>query len=250
MIRTIVILLYLAVYLVLGIPASLAAKAAGRDGWEEEAGRAGTFLIRAARGVAFLSGSRASVSGLEHVPADVPVLYICNHRGFFDSVHMLPLMKNPTSILAKKELARIPFLGSWMRLMRCEFLDRKDIRQGLKCILACISHVREGQSVCIFPEGTRSSGDEMKEFKEGSFKVAQKTGCPIIPVAISGTEDVLEEHFPFVRPAPVRISFGEPVYMDQLAEEEKKHIGAYVQSIIAGMLREQAQEKKPVDKAD
>ncbi len=240
MIRTVLEVLYLVFFFIIGLPLSFVSKLSSRTGWERGTKLAYSWLCWGTRCIAAISGSPVSISGLEKVPQDEPVLYISNHRSLFDPVHLVPLMKNPTSILAKKELEKIPFLGYYMRLARCEFLDRNDLKQGLKCILDLISHVKEGQSVCIFPEGTRSPGDEMKEFRDGSFKVAQRTGCPIIPIAISGTENVLEEHFPFVKPAPVQIRFGDPIRMDTLDPEDKKHIGSYVQGVIAGMLKENA----------
>lgn len=96
--------------------------------------------------------------------------------------------------------------------------------------------------MCIFPEGTRSlseSETEMLPFKEGSFKMAEKTGCAIIPMAMIHTADIFEKHIPFVRRTRVILTYGEPIYVKELDKEQKKHLGSYVQGIIREMLEEE-----------
>jgi 1-acyl-sn-glycerol-3-phosphate acyltransferase len=79
------------------------------------------------------------------------------------------------------------------------FLDRKDTKQGLKIILKAIDYVKEGISIFVFPEGTRSKDGKMIPFKAGAFKISTKTGCPIIPVVLSGTADIFENHLPKIK---------------------------------------------------
>ena len=123
-----------------------------------------------------------------------------------------------------------------MKFLNCQFLDRENIKEGLKTILKCIDLVKNGTSVFIFPEGTRTSGDEMLPFKEGSLKIAEKSGCPIIPVAINNTESLFEDHLPKIKSSKVVFEFGQPIYIKDLDKETKKHAGAYVQSIIKDMI--------------
>ena len=94
-----------------------------------------------------------------------------------------------------------------MKFIQCLFLDRDDLRQGLKTILKGIEMVEDGYSVFI-AQRTRNQGQEMLPFKEGSFKIAQKTGCPIIPVSISNSDSVLEKQFPRLKSAHVIVEFG------------------------------------------
>ena len=130
-----------------------------------------------------------------------------------------------------------------MRKLHCLFLDRSSLRAGLDTILKAIEQVKQGISIFIFPEGTRSQGDEMLPFKEGGMKISEKTGCPVIPVAILGTDNIFENHIPFVRPADVTIYFGEPIYTTQLERAEKKHLGERCRGIIEGMLTELLQKQ-------
>ena len=140
--------------------------------------------------------------------------------------------------LNEKEMAKVPLLRLWMRYIHCLFLDRSNVKEGLKTILAGVDELKNGHSIWIFPEGTRNRGEEgsMLEFKEGSLKMADKAGCPVVPVAIAHSADVLENHFPFIRRAAITIRFGEPIDLKSLPREQKKQAGAYTRTIIQAML--------------
>ena len=121
-----------------------------------------------------------------------------------------------------------------MRYLHCLFLDRDNIKEGMKTILVAIEKVKSGISMCIFPEGTRNkTADTFLPFHEGSFKIAEKAGAPIIPMTIVNSAAVLEDHFPKIKKATVVIAYGKPVYIDELPKEERKAVGAKVQGIIA-----------------
>ena len=134
-------------------------------------------------------------------------------------------------------MGKVPLLNIWMKRLYCLFLDRTDMKKGLKTILTGIDQIKAGISMCIFPEGTRNKTDDlMLPFKEGSFKIAEKSGCPIIPMAITNSADVLEAHMPRVKKAHVIVEYGKPIYPNELDKEQKKKIGAYCQDVIAEML--------------
>ena len=121
------------------------------------------------------------------------------------------------------------------------------MKTGLKIlltILAAIAQIKEGVSVWIFPEGTRNENGllELLEFHEGSMKIAEKSGCPIVPVAIKGTAEIFEEHIPFIRPGRVVIRYGEPFYIKELEPSKRKFSGAYTRERIISMLREMEAE--------
>ena len=136
-------------------------------------------------------------------------------------------------------MQRYPLLSTWMKMLYCLFLDRKDMREGLKMVLTGIDHIKRGISICIFPEGTRNPHPEegMMPFKEGSLKMAEKTGCPVIPVAISNTHNIFESHMPFIRKCHVIVEYGEPVLIKELDKEQRKFSGAYTRSKIEEMLK-------------
>ncbi len=186
----------------------------------------------------FITGVKITVIGEENIP-DEPVLFIGNHRSQFDILLTYSRCKRLTGYVAKKELEKMPLLNSRMRSLHCLFLDRSNPREGLKTIVEAINHIKRGISICIFPEGTRNCGEEgtLMEFKEGSFKIADKTGCPIIPMSLTNTAAMFENQFPKIRPVHVIIEYGTPIYPNELDKETRKHLGAYCSNIIEETLQ-------------
>jgi len=171
--------------------------------------------------VLFLSGIKKKVIGVERVPKDRSVLFIINHRGFFDVILAFYTVPVLSGFVSKKEIAKVPGLRLWMRLIRCVFLDRENPREGIKAILKGIENIKNGTSMFISPEGTRNSGEGLLEFKPGSLKMAEKAGCPIVPVAITNANKVFEDHLPWIKPAEMTIEYGEPIYIQELSKEAR-----------------------------
>ena len=233
MIRTILVLLFLLCFFIISIPLYLIEAIIGHFDIHKKERSSFVIVTTALKIIIWLSGIHLIVKGQEKVPKDQAVLYVSNHRSYFDIVTLYPLTNNTTGFVAKKELERIPFIRRWMRYMNCQFLDRENIKEGLKTILNCIATVKGGCSVCIFPEGTRTPGDDMLEFKEGSFKIAEKGNVPIIPMTIVNSAAIFEDHFPKIKKATVVIEYGKPIYMKDLDKETRKSMGTYVQNIIS-----------------
>ena len=188
-----------------------------------------------------ISGSKIEVRGRERIPSGA-VLYVGNHRSYFDILVGYTSVPDLTGFVAKKEMLKVPSLSHWMRNVNCLFLDRTDLKAGMKMILDGIEKVKTGVSIWIFPEGTRNENEQLAdllEFKEGSLKIAEKSGCPVVPVAISGTADIFEKHLPFIRPSQVIIEYGEPFYIKDLEPEKRKKAGAYTRDRIIEMLNKQ-----------
>ena len=185
----------------------------------------------------FLSGAKITVKGLENIPDDTAVLYTSNHRSYFDIVIGYTLVKPLCGFVSKKEIKKVPILAGWMKRMHCLFLDRSDIRAGMKMVLEGVDSLKNGISIFIFPEGTRGKTDDsLKEFKEGSFKMAEKANVPVVPVSFNNTSAIFEDHFPWIKKANVVVEFGKPIYMDTLDKEQKKHLGAIVHDEIKTMI--------------
>ena len=237
MIRTILIALTLFLYLVLLLPV-LGIEWIYHKINPEKADYQQLRMVQAAfRLMLKMTGARIQVIGEENVPKDRAVLYVGNHKSYFDILLTYSRVPRLTGYVAKKEMESFPILSIWMKRRHCLFLDRKDIKQGLKTILTGIDLIKNGISVCIFPEGTRNkSNDRLLPFKEGSLKMAEKTGCPIIPFAITNSSKLFEDHMPFVRPCDIIIEYGKPIYPAELPKEEKKFLGAYCRKQIEDML--------------
>ena len=111
--------------------------------------------------------------------------------------------------------------------------------KGLKTILTAIEKIKSGISICIFPEGTRNKNKdelELLPFHEGSFKIASKSGCAIIPMAMNNTAEIFEAHMPKIKSTHVVLEYGKPIYVKELSKEDQKHLGTYTQNIIYEML--------------
>lgn len=240
MIRFILCVVVVAGFLILSIPILLAEWIVGKFSPMAKEISSLRIVQTVFKAVLWVGGVKVTFIGEENVPKDTPVLYIGNHRSFFDVPLTYPRCPIRTGYVAKKEMEKVPLLSTWMKRLHCLFLDRKDIKQGLKTILEAIEKVKSGISICIFPEGTRNKNEselEMLPFHEGSFKIATKAKCPIIPIAISNSANIWEAHFPKVKPTHVIVEYGKPIYVDELEKEDKKHLGAYTQNVILEMLK-------------
>lgn len=183
-----------------------------------------------------LAGARLECKGQENVPKDEPVLYIGNHRSYCDILAGYMTVPTLTGFVSKDDFKKVPCISRWMRFLKCLFLDRGDPRQGLQMILTGIEQIKQGYSIFIMPEGTRNRKDTLLPFHDGSFKLATKTGCAIVPVAIKNTDKVIGHHFAWFSPTRVSIVYGEPIYPKDIPTEEKRHIGAYMQKKVEEML--------------
>lgn len=234
MIRFIIIVLFLVLYLILSLPVLLVEWIIGKKnpGLKDRSSKA--LVGWGFRCISVLSGTKLIVKGQENIPTDTAVLYVGNHRSFFDVVLTLSLFPRITGYVAKKEMNHVPILRLWMKNIHCLFLDRENIKEGLKTILAGVEEVKNGCSLCIFPEGTRNKvNDSFLPFHEGSFKIAEKGKVPVVPMVIVNSAAIFEDHLPKVKKATVIISFEKPIYLEELDKDTRKSLSTYVGGIIS-----------------
>lgn len=238
MLKFILIALILFLYLLLGIPVLGAEWLIRRFNREKADYQCLRMVQWAFKVMLCVAGVQVTVIGEENVP-DEAVLFIGNHRSYFDILLTYSRCKRLTGYVAKKEMLRYPLLRTWMKRLYCLFLDRDNPREGLKSILQAIDYIKQGISICIFPEGTRNDGEEgsMLPFHTGSFKIAEKSGCPIIPISMNNTASIFENHLPRVKKTHIVIEYGTPIYMSRMDKEEKKHISEYCQNIICETIK-------------
>ncbi len=236
--RLIIDAIFLAAYLIFGIPVLLVLWLMGKnEKWRYKSDLIALRIVQwAFRVMLWVAGTKTTVIGKDRVPTDQPVLYIPNHRSYFDILLLYCRMPGLTGFVAKDSMLRYCILRDWMKKLHCLFLNRENPREGLKTILEGIENIKNGISMCIFPEGTRNKTDEMMTFKEGSLKMAEKTGCLIIPVALNNTAEIFENHMPWIHSCKVVIEYGEPIDPKTLSKEEKKHLGAMCRERIQEML--------------
>lgn len=182
----------------------------------------------------FLSGAHVTYIGKEKIPQDEACVYIMNHRGLFDIPLSIVLFPGLTGYIGKKEFEKVPLLSWWMRATKGLFLDRENVREALKTILAGIDALKEGTSIAVFPEGTRNKGEETEllEFHEGTFKLAAKSGAKIVPIAINGSRDIFDDHMPWLKSQRITVEVLDPIDPKALTGDEKKFTGRFVRSLI------------------
>lgn len=180
-----------------------------------------------------LSGSSVEVSGLENIPQDDPVLFVCNHQGHFDSAIVHGYIPKPKGFISIVEVLRFPIIRTWMKYMQCVFMDRSDIKQSLKCINQGVEFLKQGHSMVIYPEGRIVEGELIGEFKRGSLKMALKGEVPIVPVTIMGSNDVMNKNGSIVKAAKVRCIVSPCILTRALSRDERNNLAETVRNVIA-----------------
>lgn len=174
-----------------------------------------------------------TIEGSENLPPKgQPAIFVCNHQSYLDIVILLSDLNGPHGFMAKESLAKIPFLGGWVRLIGCVLVEREDIRAAAAAMRAAEEHVEAGRSLIIFPEGTRSMSDEMGEFKGGAVRIALKTGAPIVPVAIDGAWKALEGNRYRVQPTQPRMVILPMIETKDLDRAAQKALPAQLEALI------------------
>ena len=178
--------------------------------------RAATALFRGpVKFMARVAGVRVEVEGRENLP-EGGALFVGNHQGYFDALVALIYLGPMKCLLLKKSITKLPIVNICVDLLASIPIDRDNARDSLAGILKASAKLSAGRDVLIFPEGTRSRGPEMGEFKHGAFKAALKSSCVIVPFAIDGAYKAYEEH-KRVSPATVRVSVLPPVRPEEYA---------------------------------
>lgn len=242
-VRSLRVLCYLIKYLVATTPERKRLRKLAETDPHTASKLANDSVSGAFRRIVKIAGIDIRSDGIKNIP-DEACLYVANHCGYFDIVTTGSIIPGGAGFVAKDSLKKVPLLSDWMDLIHCLFLNRSDIKEGLKTILLGVDYIKEGYPLFIFPEGTRHQEGDLGEFKGGSLKMAQRAKAPIVPVAISGSRDIFENNKGLsIKPGTVKITFGKPFKFTDLSKEEKKFAAEYTRNIIAEMLEEQKKTK-------
>lgn len=180
--------------------------------------------------------------GEENLPKENGYVLFPNHQGLFDALVLLETNKQPITFVMKKEIENQWFIKKIIKLLQAQIIDRDDIRQSMGVINTMTKEVKEGRNYVIFAEGTRSrKGNELLDFKGGSFKSAVNAKCPIIPVAIMDSYKVFDSKS--IKKATVRMAYLKPIYPEEYNKMKtteiacivKEKIGEYIRSTEAKM---------------
>ncbi len=183
--------------------------------WVSVFSRSGNLVHRIARlwgrSILLVSGVRVAVRGREHLDPGTPCIFMANHQSNYDIPVLLGHLPVQFRWLAKAELFRIPLFGRAMRGAGYIPIDRRNRAAAFQSLGEAAAKIRAGASIVIFPEGTRSPDGELKSFKKGGFALALQAGAPVVPVAISGTREVMAKGSLWIRPGRVTVTIGKPI---------------------------------------
>lgn len=170
---------------------------------------------------------KIDVHGVENIPAKDGFMLYPNHQGLYDVLAIMDVCPRTFSVVAKKEVENVPFLKQVFACMKAFMLDRSDVRQGMKVIASVTKEVMNGRNYIIFAEGTRSKdGNNIGEFKGGSFKAAMKAKCPIVPVALVDSFKPFDTNT--ISQVTVQVHFLKPLYYEEYKEMKSTEIAEVV----------------------
>jgi 1-acyl-sn-glycerol-3-phosphate acyltransferase len=181
------------------------------------------------------TGSQIEVEGKDNLPEE-PCLLVSNHQGAFDIPLLMGFLETPIAFIAKWELRYFPLIGTWMKELQCIFIKRNNPRQTLTAYKNAGRVFAAGQSLVVFPEGTRSQSSQLGEFKRGSLKIALREEVPIVPVAIDGSYKLREGNNGLIKASDVKLTVTEAIYPSELSKAEKKDLVPEVRNRIEDKL--------------
>jgi len=161
---------------------------------------------------------RVSGSGLENIDHTKGGLLLINHQSFLDPVLAAVLLTRPVSYVARDSLFKVPLLGWLLRQTYVMPISREAARGG--SIRMAVERMQQGYLVGVFPEGTRSSGVEVRTFRPGFLAMVRRTNQPVYPVGMSGSDQAMPKGAWFIRPKRIHIVYGKPFTIDELARLE------------------------------
>lgn len=189
------------------------------------------------RSCLFLAGLKIEVQGAGNIPSDTPAIYVSNHQSNFD----IPIIYSGLPVnfnwLAKKELFRVPFFGHAMRKSGCIPIDRSNRRATMHSILEVAQQIKDGTSIVIFPEGTRTPDGRLQEFKKGALLVAAKAQVPVVPLAISGSYDIQPKDRWSIKPGKLKLTILPPVSTVNLKTRDIDQLTEKIHNLIAANLQ-------------
>ncbi|MCL4523419.1 MAG: 1-acyl-sn-glycerol-3-phosphate acyltransferase [Acidobacteria bacterium] len=205
--------------------------------------------VAGARFAMVICGIKVKAEGLENIPPGV-CIFVANHTSNADPPAVVGSIPRRVAMLGKKEVFRVPILGTVLRLAGFVAVDRANREAAIASVDQAIEHLKGGVSFLIFPEGTRSPDGRLRPFKKGSFVMAIRTQVPVVPVSVSGAHKVMLKGEQAVHPGIVTVKFHPPVEVNGYMLEHRDELIAKVQAIVASGLPEDQQPLAATTNAD
>ena len=176
---------------------------------------------------------KVRVEGIEHLKGEGPYIFMSNHQGTYDIFALLGYLPFQFRWLAKKELFSIPFFGWVMAAAGYVSVDRKGTRKTVEAMNEAARKIREGMSVVIFPEGSRSPDGSIQPFKKGGFTLAIKSKVPIIPISIIGSREIMPKGKLTVTSGEIRIRIDHPIETQNYSLKDRESLMEKVRQTIS-----------------
>lgn len=191
-----------------------------------------------------ITGVELEVEDERHLWPSRPCIFIFNHQSKADVMILAKLIRRDMGGVGKKEIKEIPILGKLMEWGGTVFVDRADGKSAIKAMEPLVEAIqKEGKSICIAPEGTRSLTPKLEPFKKGAFHLAMQAGVPIVPIVIHNATDVAPKNEFVMRPATVRVTVLPPV---DTSEWQVKTLNTHVRDVRNMFLRTLGQPEETV----
>ena len=194
-----------------------------------------------ANSILWVSRVKVQVHGAEKLNPDQSYIYMPNHQSNADIPLLLGRLPVQFRWLAKAELFKIPIFGRAMRGVGYISIDRSNRKSAFESLSRAASTIRNGTSVLIFPEGTRSRDGRILPFKKGGFVLSVDSGVPIVPIVIRGTRDIIPKGHFMIRPAPVCMEILDPV---ETADYTRKTKDQLLETIRTALVENLAKEER------
>lgn len=181
--------------------------------------RAGMWVTRTGVRAA---GIRVTVEGLENIPSGRSCVFMSNHVSNLDPPVLLPLIPSRCSVLLKKQLMNIPVLGRAMRMARFVPVERGSRRDAAQAsVQAAAEALQAGLHILVYPEGTRSKDGRLLPFKKGPFYLAKETGAPVVPIVITGTQNMMRKGSLAITPGAATVRLLAPIESNDFPTREE-----------------------------
>ena len=203
-----------ALLLILGVPALIVARLAGKPYWVYP------WAFFGGSAWLWLSGARVRVKGRELLDPKQTYVFIANHRSYLDTATLFIHTGRRIGVLAKKELLKVPILGYGMGFVNVMAIDRSNRDRALETTGAATARIRSGISFGVFAEGTRAKPGELLPFKKGAFYMAVEAGVPVVPVVFKNTDVLMGKGTGVARPGVIDMVILPPVPTKGLVSDE------------------------------
>ncbi len=179
-----------------------------------------------------LNGIEVNIGGMEHLRTDRPQIFIANHQGFFDIFALNGFLPVQIRWVAKSGLFHIPFVGWAMRAAGSIPVARSNRKKAYQAFLATIEKLKAGNSIVIFPEGTRSKDGTIGPFKKGGPLLSVRSGAPLVPVTILGTRNIIRKGSGIIQPGRIQIIISPPIASQTVMDDKEENVLRNLRDII------------------